>query len=170
MKTLLLMRHAKAAKGLPGQCDFDRALTEEGRQVARQTGCLLGQLGIQPDRVIASAAIRTSETASLVASGFIRSAETVLLQELYNAPAYSVEITIRKQMSEEETCLLIVGHNPGIAGVMCRWSGESLSVPPATLTIFRTSRESWQNAGLEPQSGMTLAGIVQAGELVWKEP
>lgn len=170
MKTVLLMRHASAASELSGQGDFDRALTEDGRRVALQTGCLLAELGIQLDRVIASAAVRTSETAQLVATAVSPPVGIVLMHELYHAPAFSVESTLRQQMFNEESCLLMVGHNPGIAGVMCRWSGQSLSVSPATVTIFRSSAEDWNNAGSKTRSGMALAGIIQGGQLVWKEP
>ena len=170
MKTVLLMRHAKAESGLSGQGDFDRALTEDGRRVALQTGRLLAELGVHLDRVIASAAVRTSETAQLVASLVSPSAGIVLLQELYNAPAFSVERALKNQLVDEESSLLIVGHNPGIAGVMCRWCGESLSVPPATLTIFRSSTDDWNSVGSESRSRMALSGIIQGGELVWTEP
>lgn len=170
MKTVLLMRHASAASELSGQDDFDRALTEDGRRVALQTGCLLAELGLRPDRVIASAAVRTSETAQLVVSSVSPSSGIVLMHELYNAPAFSVAGVLRGQMLDDESCLLMVGHNPGIAGVMCRWSGQSLSVPPATLTIFRSSAEGWNNLCGEMCSGMALAGIIQGGQLVWKEP
>lgn len=164
------MRHASAASELSGQCDFDRALTEDGRRVALQTGCLLAELGIQLDRVIASAAVRTSETAQLVVSSVRPASGIVLMHELYNAPAFSVASVLRGQMFDDESCLLMVGHNPGIAGVMCRWAGQSLSVPPATLTIFRSSDEGWNSVGSETCSGMALVGIIQGGQLVWKEP
>jgi len=170
VKTVLLMRHANAASELSGQGDFDRALTDDGRQMALQTGCLLAELGLRPDRVIASAAVRTSETAQLVVSSVSPSSGIVLMHELYNAPAFSVASVLRGQMFDDESCLLMVGHNPGIAGVMCRWSGQSLSIPPATLTIFRSSAEGWNSAGGETGSGMVLTGIIQGGQLVWKAP
>ncbi len=170
VKTVLLMRHANAESELPGQGDFDRVLTDDGREVALRTGCLLAELGLKPDRVIASAAVRTCETAELVVSSVRTSSGIVLMHELYNAPAFSVTSVLRGQMFDDESCLLMVGHNPGIASVMCRWSGQSLSVPPATLTIFRSSDEGWNSAGSETCFGMALAGIIQGGQLVWKEP
>ena len=171
VKTILLMRHAQAASESPGQTDFDRVLTVEGRETSLQTGRSLAIAGIRVDRVLVSAAARTSETAAIVASVVGPQAVTIRLPELYNAPTFSIEAVIRTQLCDDDSCVLVVGHNPGIAGVMCRWSGQSLSVPPATLTMFRASpNNTWCRPGNHEEPRLVMTGILQGGEFVWKEP
>jgi phosphohistidine phosphatase len=60
MAILSLLRHAKAAQPLPGQQDFDRPLTERGRNDAAWAGRILA--GFKPDLALVSAAQRTRET------------------------------------------------------------------------------------------------------------
>ena len=61
------MRHAKAAAEEPGETDFDRVLTAEGIRMARETATTLKGRGFQIERIIASAAARTLQTADIVA-------------------------------------------------------------------------------------------------------
>ncbi|HEV7745935.1 MAG TPA: histidine phosphatase family protein [Pyrinomonadaceae bacterium] len=65
MKTLFLLRHARAENLAPGSSDFDRALDERGKKEARAAGVFIGQLQLQFDLVLCSNAVRARETADL---------------------------------------------------------------------------------------------------------
>ena len=54
MKTLLIMRHAKADYPPDVRSDFDRPLNEQGRKDVPLVGKLLKNFGPQPDAVSAS--------------------------------------------------------------------------------------------------------------------
>ena len=54
MKTILLMRHAKAERGVPDQRDFDRALAPRGTEDALRMGHALKKMGVVPDAIVAS--------------------------------------------------------------------------------------------------------------------
>jgi phosphohistidine phosphatase SixA len=58
---LYLVRHAEAA---PGEPDELRALTPEGRRVARTLGERLVAQGVKPDALISSPLLRARETAT----------------------------------------------------------------------------------------------------------
>ena len=143
LKTILLMRHAEAGHSHPTKRDFDRTLTDDGCQTAQQTGACLKLLGISVDRIIASSAMRTRQTAQFVASEVCPEAPRVFLDELYNATADAFASCIPGESSIEESSVLVVGHNPGIAGLMCHWAEQSLSVPPATLAIYQLQSTDW---------------------------
>src|SRR6266550_5763363 len=72
MKTLFLLRHAKAVSSSAGLRDFDRSLSDQGREQAERLGKYLQQQNIGPDLVLCSTALRARETTELVltAAGF----------------------------------------------------------------------------------------------------
>ena len=58
MKTLLLIRHAKAERPSPAVPDHDRILEERGRRDAPEMGRRLKLRGLQPSLMISSTASR----------------------------------------------------------------------------------------------------------------
>ncbi len=168
MKTVLLMRHAEAAEAERGQSDIDRPLTAAGVAMAWQTGLLLQQLGVMPQRIVASSALRTTQTAVLVRESVVghsppdfSAADPVvdiqrrfgsgipvqLQRGLYGAAADVFADAARYEASPDEDRILVVGHNPGMAMLMCCWSCSAFSVPPATLAVFQFSVDDWLEAG-----------------------
>lgn len=150
MKTVLLMRHAEASEEMAGQTDFDRSLTADGIAVARETAEIAKALGLKPDRVIASAAVRTAQTAALMSATLAPAAPVRLLAELYAAPAEAFADVLSQQCFPDENCVLIVGHNPGIAMLMSVWAGRVTKVPPATVMVFRFETDDWHAALRSP--------------------
>ena len=168
IKTILLMRHAKAAAEEPHQSDFQRCLTAGGIRIASATGTALLDGGFRIDRVTASAAKRTRQTADLVTAAMSLSPARLDLDELYLAPAKRFEATICERTFEDESSVLIVGHNPGIAGLMCRWADRSLSVPPATVAVFESSADTWLNVRQTKVHIPELVCLLQDGKIAWR--
>ena len=54
MKRLILFRHAKTERHAPSGQDFDRRLTQRGRDDARLMGRVLADAGFSPDLVLVS--------------------------------------------------------------------------------------------------------------------
>jgi phosphohistidine phosphatase len=136
MVRLLLMRHAEAESGSSEDADFERNLTESGREVARQTGALLKSLNICCDQVLASSAHRTMQTADTVIDSAGWSLQPAGDRQLYNARAAWIRSQLRAVATRTEHALLMVGHNPGIGMLICELAGSSLPVPPGTLAVF----------------------------------
>jgi phosphohistidine phosphatase len=166
VKTVLLMRHAMAGEGLPSQRDFDRELTSEGQATATQTGHLLKRLGVRIDVVLASAAARTRQTADAVREIVCPEARLELLDSLYHAPAESYAHAARRLTLETDSTVLIVGHNPGIADLICRWSDESLSVPTATVAIFESNADVWTRLRKSHGDSLSLSCLIQDARIV----
>lgn len=110
MDRLILMRHAKAEKRSKSGEDFDRALTDTGREDAAIMGRVLADEGLVPDLVVASAAQRTRETAEAVAAAFPK-ARVEVRRDLYNAPAL---VLLEAAETAQARTVMIVGHNPGV--------------------------------------------------------
>ena len=86
MKTILLMRHAKAEPGVPGQKDFDRPLAERGNEDALRMGRALAKTGEVPDAIVSSPAARAKQTAEGAARTMKFGGAMLLDRGLYDAP------------------------------------------------------------------------------------
>jgi phosphohistidine phosphatase len=112
MRRLVLFRHAKAERTAPSGEDFDRELTERGRQDARLIGQALTEAGISPGLALVSAAARTRQTWQ--ASGLAGEKTAVRYDKaLYHASARQLREAI-EAVEEEAEVVVLVGHNPGL--------------------------------------------------------
>ncbi|HEX8299155.1 MAG TPA: histidine phosphatase family protein [Rubricoccaceae bacterium] len=110
MKTILLFRHAKSdwTSDTP---DIERPLAERGRKAAVKMGRLIAASGAAPERVLASSAVRTRETARLAAeAGFWKATERIT-DALYEATPEAVLAEIQSEPDEAAT-LVVIGHEP----------------------------------------------------------
>ena len=167
MKTIVLMRHAKAEQDSE-KSDFERELTADGIRVAGETGTAFRSIGLSIDRIIASSSARTRQTANLVAEAMQSGAERQDLDELYLARPKQIKDAIRGQETDDETSVLIVGHNPGIASVICRWADESLAVPPATVAVFESTADTWADVRRKAGHAPALVFLLRDGKVVWR--
>lgn len=111
MSLLFLLRHARAAWAEPGERDFNRPLTEEGRRESLRVGAVMLANGYRPDRVVCSPARRALETWHGVAEVLgMAASEALLSQALYSDDA-GAYLTILRSIGANGS-LLIIGHNP----------------------------------------------------------
>ena len=112
MKTLLLIRHAKAERAGPHLPDHDRPLDDKGRGEAREMGRRLKQRGIVPDRIITSTALRAVTTARLIAGELGVAAEVLVEDRRLYASAPAKLLLVLQELDEGPACVALVGHNP----------------------------------------------------------
>ena len=113
MRRLILLRHAKAVPHgvVP---DFDRSLTDQGREDARRMGAYLAQENLFPDLAAISSAKRTRETYDLVSQDWAHRPPVRQEPRIYEATA-SMLLSLMRQTPDHVTTLISVGHNPGFA-------------------------------------------------------
>lgn len=109
MRTLILLRHAKAVRAHEAPSDEARALTGRGRRDAAAAGQAIAGAGLAPTLVLASSAQRTRETAELAVDGASIAIECD--DALYLASPEGIWDAF---VASDGDCVLIVGHNPGI--------------------------------------------------------
>jgi len=115
MKTLYLVRHAKAGWHDPAQADFDRTLTKRGHRQSEEMSRRLRKKGVAPERLVSSPASRALETAEIFADAFgIEQREIVQKIEIYEGGIDSLAAVVRSLADEENTAMLF-GHNPAIS-------------------------------------------------------
>ncbi|MFI5915392.1 SixA phosphatase family protein [Dactylosporangium sp. NPDC051541] len=109
-RTLILLRHAKAADPDDYATDIERPLAPRGQRDAAAAGVWLKEQGLKPDAVLCSPAVRTRQT--LEALGL--EAPAVFEHRIYTGPAFDT-LELVRQTSVSVSTLLLVGHNPTIS-------------------------------------------------------
>lgn len=153
MLTLALLRHAKSSWDDPAQEDFDRPLNERGLKAAPAAGAALVKLGIVPDLVLCSAAQRTRETLKhvMAAMALPTPPKTVIDEKLYLASPVTLLELIR-DIPEGRSCVLLIGHNPGLHALALTLTGRgdpvaraamAVRYPTAALAVLKIDRDRW---------------------------
>ena len=113
-KRLILLRHAKSAWDNASIADFDRPLSSRGRKAAPVVGAHLARRGMVPGLVLTSSAKRAVETLDLVSAGWQTKPAIRKLKSLYLAMPREMLRKVQA-IGREADCVMLVGHNPGIA-------------------------------------------------------
>lgn len=114
MKYLTLLRHAKSSWKDFQLADFDRPLNKRGRTNAPLMGERLACRGLNPDRIIASPALRARLTAEVVALALQHDEESIHWEaSIYEADLTTL-LTLIRQLPDSWRDILLVGHNPGL--------------------------------------------------------
>ena len=139
MKTLYILRHAKAAPE-DGEGDAERSLTKRGRKAAAAMGEYLA--GLQPPArlVLCSSSRRTRETLDAVLPAFDREPQLLFEDPLYLAGARRLLDRLRR-LPEPAEGVLLIGHNPGLHQLAASLASEpgalAESFPTAALAVLR---------------------------------
>lgn len=112
MQRLILLRHGDAERDSETGDDFDRRLSDRGREESARMGETLADLGLVPDLALVSAAVRTRETWAALADAFPK-ARARFEDDLYLAEPERVRQAI-DLASDICPTLMVVGHNPGL--------------------------------------------------------
>lgn len=142
MKTLLILRHAKSSWEDSSLSDYERPLNERGMKTAPFIGSILLENKLQPDVILSSPALRASQTALLVKEGGGLDAEIEFNDRIYEAsPFHLLEIVTATPASANS--LMLIGHNPGMEGLLKLLTGETHSIPTAGLIKVRLNVVNW---------------------------
>jgi phosphohistidine phosphatase len=147
MKTLILMRHAKSSWKEPELADHDRPLNKRGEKDAPRMGRLLKDKKLVPDLIYSSTAARARQTVEglVEKSGFKHKVEYI--ESLYMAePSLLIE-TIKKTPDKVDS-LLVVGHNPGLEGLVQILSRKVESLPTGSIARISLPIDHWEELSL----------------------
>lgn len=117
MLTLLLLRHAKSSWDNPALADYDRPLAKRGKKAAPRMGVEIAALGLRPDLILCSSAVRARDTLALVLPELgTPSPEVVYDDALYMATPSALLALLRKLSANADgpRTVMVVGHNPGL--------------------------------------------------------
>ncbi|MGE0743228.1 MAG: histidine phosphatase family protein [Hyphomonadaceae bacterium] len=109
MRTLILLRHAKAVRAHEADTDEARGLTGRGRREAAAAGAAMAEAGLKPTLALVSTSERTRQTAEHGLATF--GLESRFEDALYHAALEGIWDAFSASDAES---VVIVGHNPGI--------------------------------------------------------
>ena len=154
MKRLTLFRHAKSGWDEPVTRDFDRPLNGKGRRAAMLMGRHMREQGLGFDRVVASPAVRVTETIDAMLEGYGRRLSPLWDRRIYLASAAMLLEVVHETPDAIER-LLLVGHNPGLEDLALTLVGDCAAIeekyPTAALAEIGFEDARWD--GIAPRTG-----------------
>jgi len=163
VRALYLLRHAKSSWEDPALPDRERPLAPRGRRDAKRMAKHLVRLGIEPELVLCSPAVRTRETLDLVRPALGAGTEVRLEEGLYAASSDELLERIRV-VPETVASVMLIGHNPGmqrLAIVLASGGAElerlEAKFPTTALATLTFESATWSRLG---PADAVLAGYV----------
>ncbi len=151
MKTLLLMRHGKSSwKDVKKDEDKLRPLTKKGEKDVGKMSELLEEKEILPQIILTSTAKRARETANIFLDQCCGEITYIALDTLYLAEPPAI-IEALKTMPDQADRVIVIGHNPGLEGLLQHLTGAVESLPTSSIAYLELPIERWSELSLDAQ-------------------
>jgi len=142
MKTLLLMRHAKSSWKDHKLTDIERPLNKRGKKDAPRMGNLIKEKELQPQVILSSPALRAKQTIELFSDNLDYKGKVEYLDGFYLAEPVVYADALRALPDSIER-VMVVGHNPGLEGLVQILSGQVESLPTAAIAYIVLPISHW---------------------------
>jgi phosphohistidine phosphatase len=136
MLDLLVLRHAKSSWKDPNLEDHDRPLNKRGRKAAPRMGRLMVEESLVPDLLLCSTATRARETWRRLNEQAGWTLEERFVPALYPGDPDEI-LRCLGDLPEDYRCVLLVGHNPCMEGLVSLLTGSDVTLPTAALVHLR---------------------------------
>lgn len=133
-RVLVLMRHAKSDWS-GDEADLERPIGQRGRRQAAEAGAWLNTHVPAVQLVVTSPARRTRETWATASQRYDASPVVRVDERIYTWDARPVLDALR-DVDEEVTVALLVGHNPGLDDLVADLTGEDVSMVTSALAVL----------------------------------
>jgi len=144
------MRHAKSSWSDGSLSDHERPLNERGETAASAVGQALSARGYAPDIIWSSDSTRTRQTAMRLIRA-IPGAQTVNYNSNFYHAGVETVLGICGKQIEPAGKLMLLGHNPGWAGLHEYFTGQYHDYPTGACTVLQ--RTDYQSGDwLDPKS------------------
>ncbi len=145
MKTVCLVRHAKASRDDPLLRDFDRPLTARGQNQAPWLGQRLKEANVHPGVVISSPAKRAMATAEILAAKIQYPQEEIIVEPAVYESGMSAILRVVKNIAPAHDVAVVVGHNPALSDLMYYLSRRELAeLPTGGIACLEFDVDSWR--------------------------
>ncbi len=147
MRTLVLIRHAKAEAAEVGVNDYNRKLTEKGKNNAAKVASILAKKDIYPQLLICSSAKRAYQTCVIFAEHYsIGKKEIVKKNRLYEEFGVAELKQLLSELAKTRGTVFVVGHNPTFASLVCQLTDNfDGHMPTAAAAVISFDIDSWDN-------------------------
>jgi len=142
MKTLLLLRNAKASWKDYKVKDRERPLTKKGRKASAAMGLLIKENELVPQLLLSSSVLRANQTTQQLVASMEYSGKIIYMDHLFMAEP-DVILDALSLLPNEVERVLVVGHNPGLEALVQILSGQIVSMAPASLAYLSVPVRAW---------------------------
>jgi len=137
VKKIILIRHSDAETGSFDSTDFNRRLTDKGKNKANIQANRLKQIQIVPDLIISSNAVRALETTQIISSILSPNCLIQQIPFLYEDFTTSEFFDLLSNIDNSIDTLILVGHNPNISIMAARLDKTAkVNFAPCSIGIF----------------------------------
>ncbi len=142
MKALFVLRHAKSSWENTDLSDFARPLNERGLKAAPLMGKFIYKNQLQPELILSSLAERAKQTALLVKKNAQIGGEIRYDERIYEATPKRL-LEVLAEQSDKIESVMLVGHNPGLEGLLKILTDEVQPMPTAALAVIDLKIGKW---------------------------
>lgn len=154
IKTLFLVRHAKAEAHDLKKNDHERRLIDKGVRHAEKMSQLVNTFRFKPESIVSSSAARASETATIFADTLRLKDNLSVDETLYSASQQIYLQTIQK-LPDDINNAMIVGHNPVLEDLLVSLTSRSpfhCKMPTCGLAVVHFHVTLWSE--IRPATGI----------------
>ena len=159
------MRHAKSSWDDASLADYDRPLNDRGLEAAPLIGRLIKERGYIPDAVFSSPAKRAKKTAKLAVNAADITASIRFDERIYEASPQTL-IKVLSEVDDEVRSAMVVGHNPGMEGLIRSLTGEVTAMPTAAFAVIDLDIKKWSDIGYQTGKLFEVLRPKEVGNLI----
>jgi len=159
------MRHAKSSWDDASLADYDRPLNERGLETAPMMGRLIRARGYIPDVVLSSPAKRAKKTAKLSTEAAKITSSILFDEQIYEASPQTL-IKVLAGLDDHARSAMVVGHNPGMEGLIRSLTGEVTTMPTAAFAVIDLDIERWRDIDYETGKLIELLRPKEVADLI----
>ncbi|MEN3038020.1 MAG: phosphohistidine phosphatase SixA [Candidatus Kryptonium sp.] len=158
---IYLVRHADAEQKKPGMSDFDRSLTELGKETTRKMAIFLKKMNLKIDLIISSPLVRAVQTAEIIRDILQIQSEIVNINELVPGSDFQSLMKVITSFGCEN--ILAVGHEPHLGEFLAWLMGISKPIE------FEKNSVACVEVSLFGGSGSKLNWLIHPAMFTWIE-
>ena len=133
---IVLMRHGIAESPSIRLDDYNRRLTDEGRERIQRSVNVLLRMGHVPTRIVTSPLVRAEQTGRVVSNVLNVEMET---DRLLAPGASAADVLARAERYREEEVLMLIGHQPDMSMIVAGLTGESVRFDEGAIAAINLS-------------------------------
>jgi phosphohistidine phosphatase len=144
MKTLILVRHAKASKGMRNVNDIDRPLLESGIKETYLMGHFLKKNNYKADLIISSPAVRAYSRGFILARISEYPSKKIKINENLYQKGEKGYYDVLSELKNKHKTVMLAGHNPDFENVVKRLCNQfDNEVPPGSVIVIQLKINDW---------------------------
>jgi phosphohistidine phosphatase len=145
MKTIYIVRHARAHRKGINSGDFNRKLTKEGQLDAYQIGQFLKSKNCLPELLISSPANRAIETAEILANEIRYPLSKIKIDKSLYEIEFDDFLNVLTYLNDIYQSVMFVGHNPPVSMMSDYLTKFGVgNLPPGSIFCCEFKIDTWQ--------------------------